>query len=291
MVDTRVPGIDVSHWQGLVNWEQAKRNGAKFMFAKASQWRIDPKFKENWKNAKLAGLPRGAYHYLDWGLSELTQAKIFCDAMNGDWGELPPVLDYEMNPLPFGLSADVAQGKAWNFVTEVEKITKKIPMIYTGYYHWNDWGSNKIGWARFPLWLPWYASEWYIRLRTLANTGTGAPKPWKQWTFWQRTDRANGTAYGCQSLQVDENLFDGDEIALAQFCGGSLPIPVPLPVGLKFILKNNANVRSGPSTYYPVVRIEMAGAIIMLKSTTVTNTYAQLVDGNWITFSFLSPSL
>jgi len=289
MTDIRVKGIDVSHWQGLVNWEQAKRNGAKFMFAKASQWVIDPMFKENWKNAKAVGLPRGAYHYLDWGLSELTQAKIFCDAMDGDWGELPPVCDFEMDPKPFGLSAAVANGKLWNFVTQVEKLTHKIPMIYTGYYYWNDWGSTGINWARFPLWLPWYASELYIHLRTLTNTGTGAPKPWKDKDFWQRTDRANGIDYGCQSKQVDESLFKGDEITLAQFCGGSLPPPTPQPVGLKFILKNNANIRSGPSTYYPVVRIEKTGTVITLKSTTVTNTYAQLIDGNWVTFSFLLP--
>jgi len=289
MADTRILGLDISHHQGVFNPYQAKSNGAKFVFIKASQWVEDHMFKENWKNVKAAGLPRGAYHYLDWGLSELKQAKIFCDAMNGDWGELPPVLDYEMNPLPFGLSADVAQGKAWNFMIEVERLTGKVPMVYTGYYHWNDWGSNKIGWARFPHWLPWYASEWYIKLRTLTNTGTGSPKPWTQWAFWQFTDRLNGIAFGCQSLQVDGNRFNGDEIALALFCGGSLPVPVPLPVGLKFVLRNNANVRSGPSTYYPVVRVERAGAVILLKSASVTNTYAQMTDGNWITFSFLVP--
>jgi lysozyme len=284
MPDLRIKGIDVAKWEGLVNWKQARVNGARFAIAKASQWVADPRFAENWRNAKSEGFPRGAYHYLDWGLPETDQAKIFCDTMRGDWGEIPPCLDLEMDPRPYGLSAALVSGKAWNFLTYVEKITKRTPMIYTGYYFWNDWGSDGLGWARFPLWLPWYASEAWIRI---CSGGTGAPKPWKNWKFWQRTDRASGVAYGCQSMQVDENLFNGTEEDLAVFCGGTLPpVPVPLP-GLNYVTLNACNVRSGPSIYYPITRVEKEGALVILKSTKITNTYIQLVDDNWITYSFL----
>ena len=282
-----IPGIDVSKWEGAVNWRQARANGARFAIVKTSQWVADPRFAENWRNAKAEGLPRGAYHYLDWGLSELTQAKIFCDTMRGDWGEIPPCLDLEMNPTPYGLSAALVSGRVWNFMTYVEEVTKRVPMLYVGYYYWNNWGSNDPGWAHFPLWLPWYASEAWIKICSISNTGTGAPKPWKNWRFWQRTDRASGVAYGTQSLGVDENLFNGTEADLAAFCGGFIPVPVPVSVGLSYRTLNACNVRSGPSTYYPIVRVEKAGETVQLKNLIITNTYVQMIDNNWITYSFL----
>ena len=116
----RAQGIDTSHWEGLVNCPKVFANGADFLYVKASQWSADPCFAGTWKNAKGI-LPRGAYHYLDWGWSELKQAELFVKTMNGDWGELPPCLDLEMNPKPFGLTAALVSGKAWNFLTYVEK--------------------------------------------------------------------------------------------------------------------------------------------------------------------------
>ncbi len=56
---------------------------------------MDEDFFYNWKNAKDAGIPRGGYHFLRWDISGLLQARIFCDLLKDDPGELPPVCDFE----------------------------------------------------------------------------------------------------------------------------------------------------------------------------------------------------
>jgi len=280
----RTLGMDVSKWEGLINYPKAISEGIKYVIVKASQWVADPRFAENWKNAKDVGLIRGAYHYLDWGLSEITQAKKFVDTMGGDWGEIPPCLDLEMNPLPYGLNAEQVSGKAWNFVKEVEKLTGRIPMIYVGYYYWNSWGSNNLGWARYPLWLPWYATEAWIKICT--KGGTGAPKPWTDWTFWQFTDRADGMKYGCQSLMVDMNWFNGSEDDLKKFISGGSTPPIPPPTNNKYVVAGvpiSANVRSSPGG-------AIVGTVIKGKIVTgyeLINGYRRIGINQWVWNAFL----
>jgi len=228
----RAQGIDVSKWEGLVDYSKAFASGASFMYAKASQWSADPRFAENWRNAKGI-LPRGAYHFLDWGWSEIEQAKLFVATMNGDWGELPPVLDLEMEPFA-GMKAVDVSAKVWNFLKYVEKATGRIPMPYSGFYYWNQWGNLNLGWVHFPFWLAWYAPEWYVKLR---SGGTGVPKPWTRWTFWQDKAKADGMAYGCQSKEVDHNWFNGTVDELRSFASvPPLPVPIspPAPVTGKY---------------------------------------------------------
>jgi GH25 family lysozyme M1 (1,4-beta-N-acetylmuramidase) len=102
-----------------------------------------------------------------------------------------------------------------NFLSLVEKATGKIPMIYTGYYYWNSYGTKDAGWTHYPFWLAWYATEAYIHTKT---GGTGAPLPWTNWSFWQYTDRADGEMFGCESASVDMNFFNGTIADLQSFC-------------------------------------------------------------------------
>jgi lysozyme len=194
---TRVIGCDVSYWNGAVDFAKMKSAGAQFCYIKASQLLQDSTFAANWKNCKGV-LPRGAYHFLDWHTSELTQAQTFISAMGGDWGELPPCVDFEYDPSLFGLGADEVQGKLWNFLKAVQKATGRPPMIYTGYYYWLQWGTNNIGWQPFPLWLAWYAAENIVKV----------PAPWKTWSIWQYTGNGNGPQYGSTGLSMDLSYCD-----------------------------------------------------------------------------------
>src|ERR1700728_5326112 len=60
-------GVDVSHYDGTVNWTQVKAAGISFAFAKATESDndIDPTFATNWAGMKAAGVVRGAYHFFD----------------------------------------------------------------------------------------------------------------------------------------------------------------------------------------------------------------------------------
>jgi len=238
----KILGIDTSKWSGFMDWRLAVNNGAQFAYIKASQWDKDPRFTESWINSHGI-LPRGAYHYLDWGWSETKQAELMVKILGADIGELPPCLDLEQDPAPYGLAPEMVCVKVRRFLDTLERLTGRIPIIYVGYYFWREWGSTADRWARYPLWLPWYAPMAYIQFRT---GGTGAPKPWPNWTIWQFTSSGKGLAYGAQALRMDENQFNGTEADLAFFAGGA-PIPASLPPIADLYAANcSPRVRSSP---------------------------------------------
>src|SRR5665647_483511 len=63
--NTNLQGIDVSHWNGSINWPQVKNSGIAFAYIKASDGNdsIDPLFSTNVESARATNLPIGAYHY------------------------------------------------------------------------------------------------------------------------------------------------------------------------------------------------------------------------------------
>ena len=63
-----IQGIDVSRWQDDIDWQKVKDAGTRFAFIKATEGgdHLDPMFRKNWAEAKKAGVPRGAYHFVYW---------------------------------------------------------------------------------------------------------------------------------------------------------------------------------------------------------------------------------
>ena len=278
-----VQGIDTSKWEGAIDWGKAFAHGASFAYLKASEYVADPLFASEWKKSKGI-LPRGAYHFIDWNWSELDQANLFIKTMNGDWGELPPVLDLEAPPL-VGMPPALVRGKVWNFLQAIEKASGRIPMIYSGYSYWNQWGSTDAGWLKYPFWLAWYEPEWYVRL---ISRGTGAPKPWKNWTIWQNLAKADGLAFGCMSKEVDHNFFNGSLADFNKFVSGSplpLPNPTPLPDNL-YYASSAINVRESPDYSSRLLRVLPAGEQIHVIGS-VTNGYIRIIEGGWVYSAYL----
>ncbi len=90
-------GMDVSHWQGSIDWPKAKAAGIQFAFIKATQGDtiLDSKYRVNWENSRAVGLPRGAYHFYDYRVDPLKQAAWLLGNTQLDPGELGYVLDVE----------------------------------------------------------------------------------------------------------------------------------------------------------------------------------------------------
>ena len=217
-------GIDVSKWQDnnstaqQMDFTKSVAKGAKFVFIKSSQalW-TDEDILYNWKSAKNAGLLRGAYHFLDWVADPRQQAQYAWSIIQSDPGELPPVIDFEYwNPPPAN-----AFDKLWNYVVEMERLSGKKPIIYTGAFFWFEHGTQADVWKNYPLWIASYTTQAYMETNVKNLT------PWDKWHFWQYTSKGDGLAFGAESLDLDMNWFNGTLEELKVFSGSEIILPPP----------------------------------------------------------------
>lgn len=191
-------GIDVSHHNGTINWDQVRASGMTFAFIKASQGQRfrDRKFIDNVQGARKAGLLVGAYHFVDATTPEAARAEAvhFASTLELAGGagtfELPPVMDYENNPGSLGKAGINAVAKA--FLSELERLTGREPIVYTG----NSFATNfDTSFSAYKLWVARYS-------RRLPS-----PTPaWNKWDFWQYSE--SGTVPGIQGA-VDLNEYAG----------------------------------------------------------------------------------
>ena len=203
-----VRGIDISHYQGRVNWEKLRNASIgdapiSFVFIKATEGSdlLDGDFNRNFANAKRNDLIRGAYHFFVPGVSPRKQADYYLSIAQLEPGDLPPVLDVEKigNLTPAQLRRDV---KIW--LDTVEKEYQVKPIIYTGYKFKIDY-LNTPEFDVYPYWIAHYYVD------KLEYKG--------KWAFWQHTDC--GRISGIKGF-VDCNIFNGTVEELIQL---TLPEP------------------------------------------------------------------
>lgn len=181
-----IKGIDVSHHNGKVDWKKVKASGIDFVFLKATEGTTytDPTFISNAFDAKAAGLLVGAYHFLSDGRSGKDQAAWFLHRTSFADIDLPLVLDWERSN---------AKNEAKEFLTEIEKHTKRIPIIYGGHIIREE--NLDASFLKYPLWLAQYGPR-----------ADKIPKPWKKYTIWQYSE--TGSVAGIEG-HCDLNVFDG----------------------------------------------------------------------------------
>lgn len=193
-----VKGVDVSHYQGAINWATLKDGGVGFAYIKASegaQFR-DPRFDENWRRSKEAGVPRAAYHFFTLCKTGAEQAANFIAATPVEANGLPHALDAEQTGKCRSgrrVGDPVAEIKA--FLDLTEKHYGRRPLIYTTREFHETFLRGRLQTERF--WL-----------RSL-HRPPGFRKD--QWTLWQYHHR--GLRSGVAG-HVDLNAFNG---TLAEF--------------------------------------------------------------------------
>lgn len=212
-----IPGIDVSHWQGAINWPAVKAAGKRYVFIKASEGTtyVDTSFTANWRGAKDAGLLRGAYHFFRPLQDAMRQADLFCRTVSLEATDLPPVLDLEVNE---NLTAAKVIQRTEVWCREVQNRTGRRPILYSGIYFLNTFFQVPSGgppaWSKdLVLWIANYLGP--------AATQPYMPKGWSKWTFWQHS--ASGKVNGI-SGNVDLDWFNGTPAELlALTAQGSVP--------------------------------------------------------------------
>ncbi|UKT62289.1 glycoside hydrolase family 25 protein [Pedobacter mucosus] len=197
-----IHGIDVSYYQGKINWQQVKTMkeddvNIRFAFIKATEGllQVDPYFQRNWREAPKAGIICGAYHFFRPKRNGKSQAKFFLQVVNIEKGDLPPVVDIESldGVSPLKMRAELA-----DFLNYVEMKTKVRPIIYTGLKFYEDYLDGSFD--DYSLWIAHYYQP---KLRLDKS----------RWKFWQHSDKAKINGIG---HVVDFNAFNGDSVALEQ---------------------------------------------------------------------------
>ncbi|WP_293868442.1 GH25 family lysozyme [uncultured Alsobacter sp.] len=195
-----IHGIDISRWQGEIDWDAVKDAGTKFVFMKATEGgdHMDPSFRKNYANARAAGLPVGAYHFVYWCRSAQEQAQWIAQNWPRDRDQLPPVLDVEWNGHSLTCPRKVPRDQALEMIrvlmAQLEMQTGKKPIIYTDITFHEDVLSG--AYEDHPFWIRSVAAEPHQRYGE------------RKWTFWQWT--TTGRVPGIRG-DVDRNVFNGTE--------------------------------------------------------------------------------
>jgi lysozyme len=198
-----VHGIDVSYYQGKIDWRRVKamhEDGVHitFAFIKATEGllQVDPYFQRNWREAPKAGIVCGAYHYFRPKLSGKWQAVFFLQNVRTERGDLPMAVDVEeLN----GVQPEKMRTELKAFLKQVETKSKIKPIIYSGLKFYQD---NLQGYFDdYNLWIAHYYQPELDIPRTT------------KWKFWQHSDKAkvNGTYHS-----TDFNVFNGDSAAFSR---------------------------------------------------------------------------
>ncbi len=197
-------GIDVSHYQGTINWKTVAKGQIKFAIAKASGGDdyIDPMFNVNWQGIRENELIRGAYHFYYPNIDPIKQAKHYLKTVNGFLKkDLPPILDIEVTE---GQDASKIVQGALLWIKKVENVTKRRPIIYSDKAFVSEY-LNSPELAQYPLWVADYSEE-------IASLPSHWQKP--GWLIWQHSQQ--GQLEGIPS-QVDLNKFSGSLRQLRHF--------------------------------------------------------------------------
>lgn len=206
-------GLDVSSFQGDVDWAAVAANGGQFAYAKASEgtYYTNPSFAQQYQGAANQGLIRGAYHFaIPDNSAGAAQADFFAGnggAWSADNHTLPGMVDMEYNPYGaecYGLSP--AQMVSWvtAFVNEYHADTGRWAVIYTTTDWWTTCTANSATFAsQDPLWIANY---------------NGSPDPlpagWAYYSFWQYAD--SGIFPG------DQDIFNGSPAQLLTLANNGL---------------------------------------------------------------------
>lgn len=201
-----VRGVDVSSYQGEIDWEVLSGQGIQFAFVKATEGSgfIDSRFAYNYVEARENGLRTGAYHFFSYDSPGVTQAENFIRTVERTEKMLPPVIDIEFygdkeeNPP----EREVVQKELDAMIEKLEGHYGVKPVLYATE-------------ASYTLYLAGAYEGYDIWIRNVVTTPTLSDD--REWTFWQYTNRARLEGYRGEEQYIDLNVFYGDAKAFETY--------------------------------------------------------------------------
>lgn len=202
-------GIDISNWQGNVDFAQVKNSGVQIVFMKATEgnYYVDAKLSANYQGSKNNGLLVGFYHFFKANLDAKVQAKYFVDNIQGKTPNCRLALDIERTE---GYNSNDLSNKCAVFLEEVKRLSGKDVVVYT-YTNFAQTSLTNIL-SAYPLWIAHYGV-----------TTPGSNPIWNSWVGFQYSDSGSipGVGGNCD-LDVFTNgiLLDGTVVPIPPVSGG-----------------------------------------------------------------------
>lgn len=200
----RLPGIDISAWQGAIDWDKVGNSDVRFIIMRVAHgMELDTRYPEYSAGATAEGIPWTAYMYVTPKRkqgSAVEQADLFIDNAGLGSGNILPVIDVEQTG---GLGRTKLQDWVAQWLNRVKNRMGVKPIIYTSPYFWQTALGDTRRFARrgYKLWI----ANWGVR-RPSVPAGNWAGNGW---TFWQWTDC--GAVSGIKGC-VDKDRFNGSKI-------------------------------------------------------------------------------
>ncbi|MGC8635260.1 MAG: GH25 family lysozyme [Candidatus Limnocylindrales bacterium] len=213
-------GIDVSHYQGTINWPAVATTGRRFVIMKVTEGQtyVDPVYAANHVAVRAAGLQVAAYHFADPSSAPndaVLQADWFVNNAALLPGDLVPALDLEQTG---GLSVAALQAWVGAWLGEVYAKLGVRPMIYTSPSFWTNSMGDTTMFADQGYAILWIA-HWGTSSPTLPANNWGG----HGWTFWQYSNC--GAVLGISGC-VDLDRYNGTSLAPVSFNYTYVPPPV-----------------------------------------------------------------
>lgn len=206
--DYPVRGVDVSSYQGTIDWKKLESQGVSFAFIKATEGSgyTDEYFADNYKNSAETDIRVGAYHFFSFDSPGRTQAENYINAVEKREGMLPPVIDVEYyngngsNPP----DEDKARQNLHDLISELYEYYGMNPVIYATDVTYNRYIKNHF--AENDIWIR--------SIFTKAELSDG-----REWTFWQYCNRGRLEGYDGIEKFIDLNVFNGSKEEFENYMG------------------------------------------------------------------------
>lgn len=193
-----VQGVDISKYQGDVDFEALAASGIEFVYMKATEGSgyVDDRFEENWEAARGTSLAVGAYHFFSFESSGATQAEIYIETVGDLTGCLIPVVDVEYygDMLTNPPDKETLLSELSELLNTLEDYYGVKPMIYTSRAMYQDYLKGSV--EEYPLWV---RSVYYPPIID----------GWSNWTIWQYSDQGCIDCYSTQSeVSIDLDVLN-----------------------------------------------------------------------------------
>ena len=199
-----VCGIDVSHYQGTIDWEKIEQLDIDFAYIKATEGSsfVDENFSDNWEHAMKTSMFIGAYHFFSFESDGRTQAEHYIQTVGDLEGKLVPVVDVEYygNKKKQELDKNKIKQELTELLCTLESKYHKKPVIYTTYPAYHDFIRGS-----FDAYDLWIRNVYYSPNIDMKG----------KWIYWQYTDRAEFHAYEGNEKYIDLNVYAG---SMEDFC-------------------------------------------------------------------------